>query len=195
MLRVPFVLAPLLTATVAAAQPPAPPAPPPPDHRGFMLADVDGDGRVTLDELETLLHARFSVLDADSDGQISIEQLKQTNGGGPRGPRVAGTFRGPPPGGPGGRPPGPPPGPPPGGAHPDGAHPNGPPPPPDMGGGFPFPQPEDSNGDGFISRAEFVAPAAAMLDAWDRDRDGAVTASEAPDLPSARASDPPRKGE
>ena len=48
-----------------------------------------------------------------------------------------------------------------------------------MSGGFPFPQPEDGDEDGFISRAEFVAPAAAMLDYWDHDHDGAVTADEA----------------
>lgn len=193
MLRVPFVLATLLTATAAASQPPAPP---PPERGGFMAADVNDDGRVTLGELETLLHARFSVLDADSDGRISLDQLKQANGGGPRGPRVAGTFRGPPPGGPGGRPPGPPPGPPPGrpgGPTPEGAHPHGPP--PDAGGGFPFPQPEDSDEDGFISRAEFVAPAAAMLDAWDRNHDGVVTPDEVPDLSSVQPSNPPRKGE
>lgn len=174
MLRLPLAslaLATMLTAAAPAAETPS--SPQRPERTGFMLADVDGDGRVTLGELETFLHARFSVLDADSDGRISIDQLKQVNGGAPRGPCTAGAFRGPPPGGPGGpggRPPGPPPG--------NGARPESPP--PGMSDNFPFPQPEDSDEDGFISRAEFVAPARAMIDYWDRNRDGAVTADEAP---------------
>lgn len=152
---------------------------------GFMLADVDGDGRVTLDELLTLLNARYSALDSDSDGLVAIADLQQASddsarphagppGNGTRPPPPPGGFRGPPPGGfrgpprgdPGGRPRGPPPG-------------SG-----DLAGGFPYPRPEDGNEDGFISRAEFVAPAAAMLDAWDRDRDGAVTAAEAQSFPT-----------
>lgn len=173
----------LLTGPGARAQDAPPQDKPQPG--GFLLADVDGDGRVTLDELLTLLNARYSALDADSDDRVAITDLQRTSdddvrprfappGGGMR-PPPPGGFRGPPPGGPGG----------PGGpAHP-GARPSGPPP----GGGnpaqgFPFPRPEDSNEDGFISRAEFVAPAAAMLDAWDRDRDGAVTAAEAPSSPT-----------
>lgn len=152
---------------------------------GFMLADVDGDGRVTLDELLTLLNARYSTLDSDSDGMVAIADLQHAsddsarahagppgNGtrpppppGGFRGPPPGG-FRGPPPGGPGGRRPGPPPG-------------SG-----DLADGFPYPRPEDGNEDGFISRAEFIAPAAAMLDTWDRDHDGAVTTVEAQSSPT-----------
>ncbi len=148
-----------------------------PQPGAFLLADVDGDGRVTPDELLTLLNARYSALDADSDDRVAIADLQRASdddvrprfappGGGMGPPPPPGGFRGPPPGGPGARPSGPPPG----GGNP--------------AQGFPFPRPEDSNEDGFISRAEFVAPAAAMLDAWDRDRDGAVTAAEAPSSPT-----------
>ncbi len=145
-----------------------------PDSRGetsapFMLADVNGDGRVTADELDTLLNARFSVLDTDSDGRISTAALHHPTGNHRRGPPPGGAFRGPPPGG---VPPGPPPGPPPEGFA-------GPGSPRDSDEGFPFPQPEDVDDDGFISRAEFLQPAAAMFDYWDRNHDGAVTAEEA----------------
>ena len=155
-----------------------------PRASGFMLADIDGDGRVTLDELRELLNARYSTLDADSDDRVSVTDLQRAGddgarrrpaepGGGMRPPPPPGGFRGPPPGGPGGpgHPGGRPPGPPPGGGG-------------NLAEGFPFPRPEDSNEDGFISRAEFVAPAAAMLDAWDRDRDGAVTPIEAQSSPT-----------
>lgn len=146
---------------------------------GFMLADVNGDGRVTVEELDTFLNARFSVLDSDSDGRVAVSEWQQRTSA-RRGPPPEGRFRGPPPGGFAGRPPGPPPGAPPG-------PPPGPPPgdagfaggPPDMANDFPFPQPEDSDEDGYISRAEFVAPAAAMIDYWDINHDGAVTADEA----------------
>lgn len=159
---------------------------------GFMLADVNGDGRVTLDELLVLLNARYSALDADSDDRVAIADLLRASddaaqprfappGGGMRPPPPSGGFRGPPPGGPGG--PG-------GGPGGQGARPPGPPP----GGGnlaqdFPFPRPEDSNEDGFISRAEFLAPAAAMFDAWDRNHDGVVTASEAQSPPTTTEGD------
>jgi hypothetical protein len=53
----------------AADGPPAPPS------GGFMLADVNGDGRLTLDELQTLLSARFAALDTDSDGRIAFAAL------------------------------------------------------------------------------------------------------------------------
>lgn len=171
MIRLPFALllaSALLTSAASADEQPAPETP-----RGdFMLADVDGDGRVTVDELETLLNARFSVLDADSDGRVAVGDLQRPSGGRMRGP-PSGAFHGPPPGK---HPPGPPPGPPPGGVA-------GPGRPPEMADDFPFPQPEDADEDGFISRAEFVAPAAAMLDYWDRNRDGAVTADEAHPTP------------
>ncbi len=179
----PLLAALLLTAPAAHAEDTAAPAKP---LTGFMLADVDGDGRVTLDELTTLLNARYSSLDSDSDGLIASADLQRVSDegarphagppgnatrpppppGGFRGPPPGG-FRGPPPGAPGGRPPGPPPG---GGDN--------------LASGFPFPRPEDSNEDGFISRAEFVAPATAMLDAWDSDRNGAVTTSEAQSSPT-----------
>lgn len=177
----PLLAALLLTGSGAAAQDA------PPQGKalagGFMLADVDGDGRVTLDELLTLLNARYSALDSDSDDRVAVADLYRADDvnarprfapsgegmprppGGLRGPPPGG-FRGPPPGGAGGRPPGPPPG-------------SG-----DLADGFPYPRPEDGNEDGVISRAEFVAPAAAMLDAWDGDHGGTVTAAEAQSSPT-----------
>lgn len=185
MLRLPLlplVAVTLLTGPAASARDSAPTGSASESAPAFMLADVDGDGRVTLDELLTLLNARYSALDADGDGRVAVADLARASdesarprfvppvGGMP--PPPPGGFRGPPPGGPGGpgRPGGPPPGPPPGGGD-------------NLAPGFPFPRPEDSDEDGFITRAEYVAPAAAMLDAWDRNRDGAVTANEARSSP------------
>lgn len=192
MIRPPFVL--LLAATLVPVAAPADEARPAKPAGGFLLADVNGDGRVTADELETFLTARFSALDADSDGRIAVGELPRPGDEDRRGPPPGG-FRGPPPGGhhgPGGPPPeGRPHGPPPPhhGAGPDGTSPGGP---PRMGEGFPFPRPEDADEDGFISRAEFVAPAAAMIDYWDRNHDGAVTADEAPSSFRPQPSDDPR---
>jgi hypothetical protein len=46
-----------------------------------------------------------------------------------------------------------------------------------------------------ISRAEFLAPAPAMFDAWDRNHDGVVTADEAAAHPIGPAAPRPPQGE
>lgn len=135
----------LLAAGAAAGEAPAPPADARPAQRTpgelFDLADADGDGRVTREELAAAIAAQlaaererlFARIDADGDGQISKAEFL--------------AFEPPPPPAPPGRP-----------GPPDQAGPAGPPPrgrKPDPGEMI---RRYDANGDGAITRDELPAP-------------------------------------
>ncbi|KMS53963.1 hypothetical protein [Sphingobium cupriresistens] len=177
----------LLASAPLLAQPSADP------EDGPWAADADGDGGITRDEMRAYMERRFGLMDQDGDGLVPV-QVMQRMLGHERQARVtaegrvgkeggAGNGRGGL-GGSGGGPGG-------GGGGPDGAgdpppgdHPRGgdragaaPPPPPP---GRAMPYPEDSNDDGQIDRAEFLAPALAMFADQDRNGDGVLTAEELP---------------
>ena len=62
------------------------------DHgNGLAIADVDGDGKLTKDELPGRLAERFSLIDGDGDGTVSKDELTRllrmfSGGQGQRGP-------------------------------------------------------------------------------------------------------------
>ena len=165
------------------AQPPGGPA-------GPWAADADQDGRITRDEMAAYLERRFGLMDQDGDGLVPVQAMQKMLGhererasaeGDRHEGRGPGKGRGRP-GGAGGPPPG---GRPTGG---DRANADGPPPPPP---GRAMPYPEDSNDDGQIDRAEFLAPALAMFDDQDRNGDGVLTAEELPPPPPPPGEDGP----
>ncbi|MCI4590612.1 hypothetical protein MOK15_10955 [Sphingobium sp. BYY-5] len=179
-MRLRYCLLPALAAVSAplAAQPPGGPA-------GPWAADADHDGRITREEMTAYMERRFALMDQDGDGLVPVQAMQRMLGheraqasadgaaherrGPDRGRGGRGGADGP---APGGRPSG---GRPPAGDHADAG---GPPPP---GRGMPYP--EDSNDDGQIDRAEFLAPALAMFDDQDRNGDGVLTADELPPPP------------
>ena len=169
----------LLASTPLLAQPPAAP------EGGPWAADADGDGRITRDEMATYMERRFGLMDQDSDGLVPVRAMQRMLGHEPQvrgqtesAQRGPGKGRG----GPGGgasRGAG---GPPPGGRPPEGTRADaGSPPPPPPGRAMPYP--EDSNDDGQIDRAEFLAPALALFADRDRNGDGVLTADELPPPP------------
>ncbi|MBZ9646390.1 hypothetical protein K9B33_02435 [Sphingobium sp. 3R8] len=175
----------LLASAPLPAQPPAAP------ETGPWAADADGDGRITRDEMRAYMERRFGLMDQDSDGLVPVQAMQRMLGherqarapaedstgkeggpgkrhGGPGGGREG-------PGGAGG--------PPPGGRPPRGDRADAAPPPP----GRAMPWPEDSNDDGQIDRAEFLAPALALFADQDRSGDGVLTADELPPPPGGEA--------
>lgn len=178
----------LLASTPLLAQmPSAPPAPP---QGGPWAADADGDGRITRDEMVAYMERRFGLMDQDGDGLVPVQAMQRMLGHEPQArDQVDSAQRGPGkgrggPGGAGGPPPG---GRPKGSARADGV----PPPPP----GRAMPYPEDSNDDGQIDRAEFLAPALAMFADQDRNGDGVLTADELPPPPGRGGEGPPEEPE
>ncbi|HUD92186.1 hypothetical protein [Sphingobium sp.] len=180
-------LAPLAVSTPLLAQPPG-------GSAGPWAADADQDGCITRDEMAAYMERRFGLMDQDGDGLIPAQAMQRMLGhererasveGGQREGRGPGKGRGGPPGGSGG--PGGAGGPPrpPGGDRADAGGPPLPPP------GRAMPYPEDSNDDGQIDRAEFLAPALAMFDDQDRNGDGVLTADELPPPPPPPGGDGP----
>lgn len=172
----------LLASTPLLAQPPAAP------EGGPWAADADGDGRITRDEMVAYMERRFSLMDQDSDGLVPVRAMQRMLGYEPQvrgqtesAQRGPGKGRGGPGGGPGGGggPRGDIGGPPPGGRPPEGRRADAGSPPP----GRAMPYPEDSNDDGQIDRAEFLAPALALFADRDRNGDGVLTADELPPPP------------
>ncbi|WP_088182369.1 hypothetical protein [Sphingobium sp. Z007] len=166
----------LLASAPLLAQPPAGP------ETGPWAADADGDGAITRDEMRAYMERRFGLMDPDSDGLVPVKTMQRMlgherqarapaqgegKGGGPG--KGRGGPGGPRPGGAGGPPPGDRP-------HGDDRDDAAPPPPP----GRAMPYPEDSNDDGQIDRAEFLAPALALFADQDRNGDAVLTADELP---------------
>ncbi len=182
----------LLASAPLLAQPPAGP------QNGPWAADADGDGRITRDEMRAYMERRFGLMDPDSDGLVPVQAMQRMLGherqalasaeggvgkdGGPRKGRGGSGGAGGPGGGAGG--PGGGGGPPPGDRPHRGDRVGAAPPPP----GRAMPYPEDSNDDGQIDRAEFLAPALAMFADQDRNGDGVLTADELPPPPGGEAS-------
>jgi hypothetical protein len=173
----------LLASAPLLAQPAGP-------ENGPWAADADGDGRIMRDEMRAYMERRFGLMDQDSDGLVQVQAMQRMLGH-ERQARViaeagagkdggAGKGRGGP-GGPGGGTGGPggAGGPPPGDRPLGGDRADAAPPPP----GRAMPYPEDSNDDGQIDRAEFLAPALAMFADQDRNGDGVLTADELPPPP------------
>jgi hypothetical protein len=192
-----LLLAPSLLPVSALAQPVA-------GAGDIWAADSNGDGKITRQELIDWMNQRFTLLDRRGDGHIPVEAMQRMLGQdrppaatGADGARAAGQGRGRrhegmggddgdsggarmPHGGMGGR----------GGiggghgggrsARPPGTAGNAAPPPP----GQLIPPPEDSNEDGMIDRAEFLAPALALFDDRDRNGDGVLTPDELPPRPT-----------
>lgn len=171
------------------AQPPVPSGDAPPREDGPWAADADGDEQITRAEMTAHMERRFALMDPDGDGLVPVSAMQQMLGHAPRprqnaqdGGKGGGRHQPGGPGrGPGARPEGRPDhdGPPPGGRPPAGDRADGAPPPP----GRAMPYPEDGNDDGMIDRAEFLAPALALFDDWDRNGDGVLSADELPPPP------------
>lgn len=152
-------------------------APPPPPPGGiFADADANNDGRITREEFQAAVAARFARVDANHDGQITQEEraaqreerreqrtaqreerraarTTQQNAG-QAADRAPDERRG----GPGGRRMGPPPG----------------------GRGAPMAERVDTNHDGKVSLAEEQAAATQMFDRIDANHDGVIEQSERP---------------
>lgn len=169
------------------------------DHDGPGGLDNDGDGQISREEFAAPMNDAFGRMDTDGNGRLTPEELSAGHGpGGPDGEREMMIFRGGPEGGPDGGPM----------RHrmemhragPDGA-------PGDHGGehnvfvhrtgpeGSPMTWHEadgdtrieiersggddlDTDGDGKISEAEFLAPMRAAFARMDADHSGAIEASE-----------------
>ena len=134
--------------------------------RMFERMDANKDGKLDQADREARQQQRFERLDTDKNGVLSRDEFA-ANRGKMRGPgdRGPGDMRGP------GKGPG---------DGPDGK-------PYRMGhkgmmGPGPMMQRMDTNGDGAISQAEFVAGHLAMFDKADADNNGTVTAKERKDM-------------
>ena len=46
-------------------------------ERMFQRADIDGDGRITEAESETLRKTRFRMLDANADGAVTMQEIRE----------------------------------------------------------------------------------------------------------------------
>ena len=193
-------------AAVLTLQTPTPPPPPPPvcaetpdggmgDHGGPRELDKDGDGRISPEEFAGPMSEDFARMDTDGSGWLSPEELRAGHGpGGPAGDREMNSRHGPDGGDDGGP-----------GNHrmerrrgdPDGGPegPGGPGP----GGDGPMTCREtggdtrieirrlgdgeggnalDTDGDGRISEAEFLAPMRAAFARMDTDHSGSIEAAE-----------------
>lgn len=64
-------------AGVAFAQPAQPPAPGPQRVTMFEQIDANKDGKVTLDELQAFVAARFAKVDANKDNGVTLDELKE----------------------------------------------------------------------------------------------------------------------
>ncbi|OCC23853.1 hypothetical protein MB02_08465 [Croceicoccus estronivorus] len=134
--------------------------------RMFERMDANKDGKLDKADREARQQQRFERLDTDKNGALSPEEFA-ANRGKMRGPgdRGPGDMRGPGKGQ---------------GDNPDGKRHR-------MGhkgkmGHGPMMQGMDTNGDGAISQAEFVAGHLAMFDKADADNNGTVTAKERKDM-------------
>jgi 5-hydroxyisourate hydrolase-like protein (transthyretin family) len=116
-----------------------------------MRADANGDGAVTLAEMQAATARRFAVLDANKDGRITPAEMRASR---PHGGRGGGHRRH----GPAGQ---------------DGRTGAGGP----HGGILAR---ADANGDGVVTQAELLAQVQARFVAEDANRDGRVDASERP---------------
>lgn len=146
----------------------------------FGRMDVNKDGKLDQADRDARQQQRFDQLDTNKDGVLSREEfaagpgkMRGGPGDGPGGMRGPGDGPGPM-AGPGGKGPGPmgAPGDCPGGKSQRMGK---------MGPG-PMMQRADTNGDGAISQAEFVAAHLAMFDKADANKDGTVTAKERRDM-------------
>lgn len=187
-----------LAAVLTLQSPPAPPPPPPPPHMrtethvmimgdddGPGGLDRDGDGQISREEFAGPMNDAFVRMDTDGNGRLSPEELRAGHGpggpGGPGGEREM-LFRRGPAGAEGG----------PGGEHEIFVRRMGP-------GSGPMPGHDadgdvrieiqrlgdgaggndlDTDGDGRISEAEFLAPMRAAFARMDTDHSGSIEAAE-----------------
>lgn len=172
----------LLAGTLpAAAQNTPPPPRQDPGQQFLSMWDLDGNGKVTRDEAREHRADMFAMFDSNGDGKLDGPEIDQIDafklgqldaGMGPGGHPPGGKPPGPPPdmdttsnknsSAPQGQPPGPPPG--------------------KGGGGFADARQQlqrfDGNGDGQVSRGEFLDGNAAWFKMHDRDGNGVLTAAD-----------------